>query len=137
MASRNFSTGSRRDIAEGKAPLTRLPYKALEQVSFIHLHGDGLYGLGNWRKGQPMSELLNSGMRHITAVITGEDLDPKSGKHHLAHAAWNILVALNQTIHPEHYAKLDDRIDELGDWISEQFAKTDQARKLERGSDGE
>jgi hypothetical protein len=137
MASRNFSTGSRRDVADNKAPLTRLPYKALGEVAFIHQHGDGLYGIHNWRKGQPLSELLNSASRHIAAVVTGEDIDPKSKRYHLAHAAWNVLVALNQTIHSKHYAKLDDRVNEFGDWVSKEFAKTDTAKELERGSDGE
>ena len=105
------------------------------EVAFIHEHGDDLYGFHNWRKGQPLSELLNSGNRHISAAINGEDFDPKSGKYHLAHAAWNILVALHQMIHSEHYAELDDRVDEFGDWVNPVFAATERARELESGSD--
>lgn len=135
MKDRKFSTGSRRDSATGKAPLSRLMWDALEEVARVHEHGDKHYGMGNWRKGQPFSSPMDSLLRHYVAISRGEDIDPKSGRYHAAHLAWNALFILHMTIHYDHYAKLDDRLDFKGDWLSEQFAKTDLSRQLEKGLD--
>ncbi len=97
----------------------------------VHLYGDNEYGFGNWRKGQPFSELSNSMLRHWEAwFCRGEDLDPKSGKHHLAHASWNCLVLLYQCIF--YRPELDDRLDEFGNWKSAKFAETIRAKQLEK-----
>lgn len=127
MSDRRFSTGSRRDAADDKAPLTNLAWEAIEDVSKIHEFGDHHYGKGNWRKGQPVTELLNSAMRHLSAFLRGEDRDPKSGKCHLSHAAWNILVALRQWLLKGRYRALDDRMGPDGEWVSAEYAATPEA----------
>lgn len=130
---RVFPTGSRRDNA-GKPPLSKLPWTALGEVAFVQEYGDGYYGIGNWRKGQTMSTFLDCSDRHVAAFTRGEDMDPKSGKPHLAHAAVNLLYALHQQIHAKHYANLDDRIDDFGNWVNETFAQTDAAKLLAAGA---
>ena len=130
---RFFSTGSRRDSAEGKPPLSKLPFTALGEVAFVHQYGDDHYGIGNWRRGQTMTTFIDSGMRHAKDALRGEDFDPKSGRYHLAHAAWNMLIALHQSMYPEKYAELDDRMDDFGEWVNEMFAQTELAKRLEAG----
>jgi hypothetical protein len=133
MSIRKFSTGSRRDTDRNKAPFSRLPFAALEQVSLVHLHGDNKYGLGNWRKGQPFSELSNSAWRHWERwFVYGEEKDSKSGLHHIAHCAWNVLILLYHCVF--YNPKLDDRQKPNGDWLSKEFAKTKEAKKLEKGN---
>ncbi len=129
-ADREFSTGSRRDTAEGKSPLSKLPFKALKDVALVHEYGDNNYGVGNWRKGQRFSVLSDSMLRHWEAWFTCmEEEDPKSGLHHLAHCAWNALVLLYECLY--YRPELDDRIIEDGSWYSEKFAKTVLAKQLE------
>lgn len=133
MPDRFFPTGSRRDTDEGKPPMSKLPYTALGEVAFVHKHGDGRYGISNWRKGQFISTYLDSAGRHLMAFSRGEDRDLKSGCYHLAQAGWNILCALHQVIYAKRYCHLDDRVDDFGHWVNVEFAKTDTARELERG----
>lgn len=130
---RVFTTGSRRDSADGKPPLSKLPWTALSEVAFVHQYGDDHYGIGNWRKGQNMSTFLDSCDRHKAAFAKGEDYDPKSGRHHMAHAAWNCLIALHQSLYPDRYAELDDRMTDFGEWVNELFAQTEQAKLLVAG----
>lgn len=144
---RNFSTGSKRDSAKGKPPLTKLMWKALEQVAFVHAYGDRHYGQGNWRKGQPFSEASNSMLRHWNKFSNyGEDYDEDwtdeegnlrsgSGLLHTAHMAWNALFLLHMQLHPAYYAECDDRMDAFGEWVNETFADSDIAKQLEEGDD--
>lgn len=146
MRNRRFASGSIRDCAEGKPPLSRLPWEALDEVAMVHLYGDEHYGFGNWRKGQPISELLNSALRHIEDSINGVDFDSKSGQRTLAHAAWNVLVALRQQVLSGDYELLDDRLAPDGSWVNPVYAVTDEARaksmpkaereRFMRGKDG-
>lgn len=133
MPDRFFPTGSRRDTDEGKPPMSKLPWTALGEVAFVHRYGDSHYGVGNWRKGQFLSTYADSCQRHWRAFLCGEDRDLKSSCYHLAMAAWNTLCALHQVIHSKRYAHLDDRIDDFGNWVNAEFAKTETARELERG----
>lgn len=64
------------------------------------------YAQNNWRYGYVWSLSANALLRHYLAWVGGEDLDPESGLHHLAHAAWHSLVLVQfGHDHPE----LDDR----------------------------
>jgi hypothetical protein len=133
MTDRVFETGSRRDSDEGKPPLNKLPWAALKEVAFVHQYGDDHYGVGNWRKGQYFSVLADSALRHVTSFLLCEDIDKKSKKYHLAHAAWNCLVLLYEMIFYSKYKHLDDRVEVTGEWHSTAFAVTDRAKALERG----
>lgn len=69
---------------------------------------NGKYDTFNFLKGQHVNDLLDCAKRHLMKAESPyhEDLDEETGVHHLAHAAWNILVALhNVNTRPD----LDDR----------------------------
>lgn len=51
--------------------------------------GSGKYERGNYLKGYKWSLSLNALQRHLLAFESGEDYDPESGLHHMAHAAWH------------------------------------------------
>jgi len=93
---REFDTGATRDTAdsahfdEGKPPLANLPSALLYGVADVIAYGAQKYDMDNWRKGMSWMKLLNSTLRHVWAFIRGEDLDPESGKPHLAHAACDL-----------------------------------------------
>lgn len=90
----------------GKPPISLIPRAALEAEAAVLAHGRKKYGAHNWRKGMSFSRLYDGVLRHIIAVMEGEDLDPETGLPHEAHARCGLgfLIELKQT-HPE----LDDR----------------------------
>lgn len=83
--------------------------KSLDEFCQVCSMGEAKYSRGNYRKGLPLSNLMASAGRHIRSFMSGQDYDDESQRHHLAHAAWNILVALEQQSRPEKYGKFDDR----------------------------
>lgn len=71
-----------------------LPYDALWDVAEVFTHGAQKYDDRNWEEGLEFHRLFGSLMRHMWAWWRGEDIDPDSGKNHLAHAGCNILMLL-------------------------------------------
>lgn len=68
----------------------------------------GKYDTFNFLKGMYVNDCLDSAKRHLMKAESPyhEDLDEETRLHHLAHAAWNCLVALhNIKTRPD----LDDR----------------------------
>jgi len=116
MGNRTFNTGSRRDSSKGKPPFSKLMWRALREVALVHEYGDLRYGQGNWRKGQPFSEVSNSMFRHWNSFFNHcEDYDTDqqavegdlrkgSGLLHTAHMAWNALFLLYMQCYPNNYA---------------------------------
>jgi hypothetical protein len=86
---REFSTGAKRNKAEGKGRCDLLPASSLLRLA-VHLEkGAEIYGERNWEKGIPISEMMSSGMRHMLNYLQGE-----ATEDHLAAAAFNILGAM-------------------------------------------
>jgi len=57
------------------------------EESLVLLHGARKYGRHNYRAmGVRASVYYDACMRHLMAWWEGEDIDPDSGLHHLAHA---------------------------------------------------
>lgn len=61
----------------------------LKQVSIHYEAGAIKYGENNWKKGQPMSVLMDSGMRHNVKAIAKITDEP-----HCRAAAWNYMCAI-------------------------------------------
>jgi hypothetical protein len=85
-------TGVKHD--QGKPRMELLPPTALNEVSKVLAFGADKYGDHNWRAGLKWSRLVGASLRHTTAWISGETLDPESGLHHLAHTCCNILMLI-------------------------------------------
>ena len=93
-----------------KAPLALIPPQVINQIAEVLGFGAEKYGMNNWRDdghNTEWSRTYSSIQRHLNAFWDGEDLDPESGKTHLAHAATQ-LVILMQHINDGHTA-MDDR----------------------------
>lgn len=90
-----------------KVRISLLPLRAIEQVAKVGEMGSKKYGDHNYRGGMAVTRFINAAFRHtFLGFMLGENNDKESGLPHLAHAAWNILAALEQMIvKPE----LDDR----------------------------
>ena len=100
------STGAQRDTRVGKGAFHWMPWTALFLVSRIYENGNKQRGIRNWEKGMPISEYLDSTMRHITRYIAGDRAEP-----HLAQACWNVINALQTAI----WVKMGLRPKELND----------------------
>ena len=69
-----------------KVPTSGIPAPVLFEVGLVKLHGDLKYGRYNWRDaGVRASTYYDAIRRHLDAWWEGEDIDPDSGEHHLAH----------------------------------------------------
>ncbi len=88
-----FSTGSVRDMHDGKGRMDLLPWAAIMEVSKHCEAGAKKYGEHNVDKGIPTSSLCDSGMRHLAKYLDGWDDEP-----HLLAAAWNLLWAIEMEI---------------------------------------
>lgn len=78
----------------GKPDFSLLPPEALTEVVEILNFGKIKYGAHNWRAGYNWSRIFAATLRHLFAWLGGEDLDPESGKSHLAHAICDLLFLL-------------------------------------------
>ncbi len=77
-----------------KCRLELLPFEALNEVGWVMTFGATKYSPNDWRKGLAVPRVLGAALRHLFAYLTGEKLDPESGRSHLAHAVCMILFAL-------------------------------------------
>ena len=95
----NYDGGAHRDSRRGKGALKWLPWDVIFLVSRIYEEGnigrseDGTGEDRNWERGMPLTDLLDSAMRHITSYLAGDRNEP-----HLPQAAWNILNAIYMSI---------------------------------------
>lgn len=79
---------------QGKPKLALLdPSFLLGMASVLDNGGQDGHDEHNWRRGITHSRNLSSAMRHILAFLSGETIDPKSGKHHLLHAGCRLMFA--------------------------------------------
>ncbi len=94
---RTFSTGSVRDMAEGKGRMDLLPWSAIMEISKHCENGAKKYGEHNVDKGIPTSSLCDSAARHLAKYLAGH-----TDEDHLLAAAWNLLWAIEMRAnHPE------------------------------------
>lgn len=89
----------------GKPRVDLLPFAALTEVAHVMTFGAEKYAPYNWQ-GLSVSRLFAAALRHGFAWFRGEDLDPETGRSHLAHMACCVLMALDQVLDRPQY---DDR----------------------------
>lgn len=86
---REFSTGAKKQAAAGKGMPVLIPPDATMELAKHFEDGAETHGARNWEKGIPLSEIMNSLLRHIYAEIEGD-----TGESHDRALAWNALVYL-------------------------------------------
>lgn len=85
-----------RAATDGKAPLDYLESAACDPgEARVLKHGADKYGRRNFRDTPiNVTTYVAALRRHVNAWASGEDIDPDSGEHHLAHIRANCAVAL-------------------------------------------
>lgn len=71
-----------------------LPFDALEEVARVYAFGAAKYADDNWLKGYRWRLSIGALLRHVARFALGEDRDPESGYHHLAHAVFHCLALI-------------------------------------------
>lgn len=79
---------------------------AVHQLVLVLTFGAAKYEDHNWRKGIVMSRLIAASLRHLFAIIRGEDIDKETGLLHSAHLMCNAMFMTEQII---MRPKFDDR----------------------------
>lgn len=92
----------------GKIPWHLLPWDAVEEVVRVIQFGAKKYSPRGWED-KPLSyvETAASMTRHTVAWLRGQDRDPETGLHHMAHAACNALFLVAYALRGEK--SKDDR----------------------------
>jgi hypothetical protein len=85
-----------------------IPTEFLAEVARVYAYGAEKYSRDNWLSGYPWSWSYDALQRHIIAFWSGQETDPESGRHHLAHAAFH-LASLFTYSEQTRYVEHDDR----------------------------
>ena len=92
---------------DGKAPLSQIPWAAVDAMAKVQLYGQHKYGdFNNYRKGMEVSRNLSCAIRHIRDYMNNHDLDKESGQNPLAHAMCRIAFVLQNI---DDGTAIDDR----------------------------
>ena len=79
---------------------------AVEGLAKVLTFGAQKYAADNWRGGIKNSRLIAAMLRHLFAIMRGEDIDPESGLPHIDHlgCCW-MFLSWNYKTRPD----MDDR----------------------------
>jgi hypothetical protein len=85
-----------RKFDSGKPEMSLLPPYALEAVARVLTYGATKYERDNW-KHVPDGEYRykNAAFRHFNDFLKGDELDPETDEHHLAHAICCLMFILD------------------------------------------
>lgn len=86
-----------------------IPVPALAEVARVYEYGSRKYDRDNWRRGYDWHLSYDAMQRHANAFWSGQDFDPESGLHHLAHATFHAFTLYTFGGDLERYAQYDDR----------------------------
>jgi hypothetical protein len=73
------------------------------------------YAPHNWRKGIVYSRVIAALLRHLLAIMRGEDTDPESGLLHIDHLGCCWMFLSHYMHNQDKYAQFDDRYKETKD----------------------
>lgn len=105
---KTFSTGSMRDTQEGKGLWDSVPWYAIHRLA-VHLEkGAKKYSKNNYKKGQPLSQYINSAFRHLAKLATHQNPE----EDHISACIFN-LCALMETEQNIKEGKLPKELDDL------------------------
>ncbi len=81
---------------DNKPSFSNIPQKALWELMKVFKVGESKYGKYNHSLGCNHTRLADGAVRHISQYLMSEDIDEETKTHHLANAAANCLMLLDQ-----------------------------------------
>jgi len=75
----------------GKPQYSLIDLHALEPCARVLEFGAKKYTRDNWKKGMDLTKILDSLLRHVAALRSGELIDPESGLPHIGHIQCNAM----------------------------------------------
>jgi hypothetical protein len=99
--------GIKHDV--GKPPLDLLDADALEEVARVLDFGARKYEPNNWRRGMAVAKALGGVLRHVFAILRGEERDPETGLLHAAHGMCGLMFVAHYQL--KGIVKPDDRFE--------------------------
>ena len=92
-------------FGEAKPKISDTPTIGIREMGRVFTMGAAKYGRFNWREHTVSSSVYyDAAFRHLSAWFDGEDRDPESGLHHLAH----VMACMNIIMDAEEARKLND-----------------------------
>ena len=85
-----MSGGTKHD--QGKQPISFIPSEYIEGTAAVFGFGAKKYAAHNYRQGIAHSRLVDAALRHLLAILRGEQLDPESGLPHIYHASCSLAM---------------------------------------------
>lgn len=76
---------------DGKLQWSLVHFQSLEPMVRVLEYGTEKYSRENWKKGLDKNEILESMMRHLTALLDGEVIDAESKQYHVGHIMCNAM----------------------------------------------
>ncbi len=119
-----MSEGRKDDAAKPRVDLLDADF--LLMVGNVMGFGAQKYAAHNWRGGIAYSRLIAAALRHLLAILKGEDLDPESGFPHTAHLGCCVMFLhwmmanrkdLDDRYKNEQHSDLDNVSNVAGSWV--------------------
>jgi len=113
----HFESGAMREknrVEKGRYDLISPHF--IHRLAVVLAKGAEKYADRNWEKGMPLSEYMDSALRHLNQFLAGQ-----RDEDHLGHAAFNIMALL----HTEELVKngqLPEELNDLPRHISDLYA---------------
>lgn len=82
----------------GKAQYSMISLEAFEPMIRVLEFGAQKYARNNWKKGLKKSQILDSMLRHLKAMLEGEEIDPESGLAHIGHIQCNAMFLGHKSV---------------------------------------
>jgi len=114
---RKFSTGAKRQSAKGKGTPVLIPPEPMIELAKHFEGGAEIYGPRNWEKGLPLSEIMNSTLRHGEQ----EKLGLTDEQHDIA-MMWNIVIYVATKIRIRR-GLLPKELDDIPSYIPKRCVK--------------
>ena len=71
-----------------------IPIEPLAEIARVDDYGASKYAPFNWQKGYSWNLSISALFRHIFQFLRGTSIDPETGCHHLAHAAFHLFTLM-------------------------------------------
>lgn len=92
----NTEANPKAAFGAAKPSLALIPGPAMVEMAGVFELGAVKYGPFNWRKTKVEAmTYANAALRHLMSWLDGEDVDPESGKTHLAHAMASLGIVVD------------------------------------------